>query len=269
MSTATLCLLWFVDCCALQVHPRASDFFFDNEDCFLSWSTPLRSADDVLLGELLLAFFDWSVKHKVTDACAKASFRLLGLLLPSDADDLLLPKWSQLKALLEAVYHNCVVPVDICPNDCMAFYDCDHAKLGEYRHAERTSCMYCGASRNVTAADGSQRPAKVGYYFPLDFWMTSIFKDPALVDNIEFDVGDFPSGHTSYSKGWYEKVINNPHINCESRNQAIIGMSDGIPLFRDKNSRGVMPFALRLANLPDAASKRYASICRFLSIFLF
>jgi hypothetical protein len=46
----------------------------------------------------------------------------------------------------------------------------------------------------------------------------------------------------------------------DDRNQAIIGMSDGIPLFRDKGSRSVTPIALRSANLPDELSAKFRHI---------
>lgn len=72
----------------------------------------------------------------------------------------------------------------------------------------------------------------------------------------DIDVGDFPSGHTRHSKGWYEKVVNNPHIGgADTRNQALIGMSDGIPLFKHQGSKSVIPISLRLANQPDSISK--------------
>ena len=245
--------------------PRAWDFFVSQAHLFQNWNIPVRGSPDdpesdcLLLGELLVSFFDWSVKHKPTDASAKSVHGLLSVLLPNDDK---LPGWSKLKALLEQVYNNCVIEVHLCPNDCMSFFDCDHPELAHYRHSHRTKCLHCGAGRYVEDSDGVKKAAKVGYYFPLDTWMVSTFKNPALRPHLEFDVGKHPSGHVSFSKGWYDKVINNPHINAESRNQTVIGMSDGIPLFKDKNSRSVVPITLRLGNLPDGISKR----CLLLSV---
>jgi hypothetical protein len=45
----------------------------------------------------------------------------------------------------------------------------------------------------------------------------------------------------------------------DSRNQALVGMSDGIPLF-DNGSRSVTPIALRTANLPDDLSSKFRHI---------
>lgn len=47
----------------------------------------------------------------------------------------------------------------------------------------------------------------------------------------------------------------------DSRNQALVGMSDGIPLFRDKlSNRTVVPIALRTANLSDHMSTKFNHI---------
>jgi hypothetical protein len=60
---------------------------------------------------------------------------------------------------------------------------------------------------------------------------------------------------------WYvAQVTTNPAMAADARNQAIIGLSDGIPMFRDKDSRGVTPIALRDANLPDDLSMKFRHI---------
>ena len=55
-------------------------------------------------------------------------------------------------------------------------------------------------------------------------------------------------------------MIANPAIAEDDRNQAVVGMSDGIPLFRDTGSRSVTPIALRTANLPDDLSAKFRHI---------
>jgi hypothetical protein len=47
---------------------------------------------------------------------------------------------------------------------------------------------------------------------------------------------------------------------ADGRNQALVGMADGIPMFRDKQSRGVTPIALRTASLPDHLSVKFRNI---------
>jgi hypothetical protein len=56
------------------------------------------------------------------------------------------------------------------------------------------------------------------------------------------------------------QVTTNPAMAADSRNLALIGMSDGIPMFRDKDSRGVTPIAMRTANLPDTLSMKFRHI---------
>lgn len=95
------------------------------------WNDPVYRDDDtptpdILLGELLLMFFEWMHAHKVTDACAKSVYTLLTTILPENANA---GSWNTAKALLEGVYNRTIMTVDICPNDCMAYYDCRHPKV--------------------------------------------------------------------------------------------------------------------------------------------
>ena len=53
------------------------------------------------------------------------------------------------------------------------------------------------------------------------------------------------------------QITSNPKMNADTRNQGIVGMSDGIPMFRSKSSRGVTPIIFRTANLPDELSMKF------------
>ena len=119
---------------------------------------------DILLGELLLYYFEWMSTQKVTDACSKNVYNLLHLLLPADADT---PKWSRLKTMLEHVFNQNVIAVDICPNDCISYVDAKHPSLSDYKHSHRTKCNKCGEARFINI-NGKKVPAKRGYYFPMD-----------------------------------------------------------------------------------------------------
>ena len=46
-------------------------------------------------------------------------------------------------------------------------------------------------------------------------------------------------------------------MNRDTRNQGLVGMADGIPLFRDKHSRSVIPVMLRTANMSDNLSMKF------------
>jgi hypothetical protein len=78
-----------------------------------------------------------------------------------------------------------------------------------------------------------------------------------LAEHLPLDAGERPSGHVKKSWGWHNKMTNNPRMNYDQRNQALVGMSDGIPMFRAKHSKGCVPIALRNANLPDSLSQKF------------
>lgn len=61
--------------------------------------------------------------------------------------------------------------------------------------------------------------------------------------------------HVSWSRAFKEKVINNPHFYTDFRNITLVATTDGVPLFDDQH-RGMWPFILRTANLPDSLSMR-------------
>lgn len=52
-------------------------------------------------------------------------------------------------------------------------------------------------------------------------------------------------------------MVQNDRLNGERRNQSLVGMSDGIPMFRGKYSRSCVPIALRNANLPDSLGYKF------------
>jgi hypothetical protein len=66
------------------------------------------------------------------------------------------------------------------------------------------------------------------------------------------DPSNYPSGAVQRSKGWQEKVTDNPNINSDPRNQAITMSADGVPLFKDRNAGSAWIFVTRASVLPDA-----------------
>ena len=52
-------------------------------------------------------------------------------------------------------------------------------------------------------------------------------------------------------------MTSNPAMNTDTRNQGLVGMSDGIPLFRSKHSRSVIPVLLRTVNVGDELSMKF------------
>ena len=58
------------------------------------------------------------------------------------------------------------------------------------------------------------------------------------------------------SDGWRRKVVDNPNINADPRNQGLAAGCDGIPFFKDKNSRNGWPFVVTDENLPTGAYRK-------------
>jgi hypothetical protein len=243
-----------------------ADDFFASEN-FASWADKLnREVDDdeyneLLLGELLLTFFEWMCVHKTTLASARAVHGLLSLLLPPATSNF--PTWAKMKHMLDLVYDTNVVEVDLCPNNHIAFWTPTHPVLlrAGYGHGHRTHCPYpnCGAARYLWVG-GKRKSVKKGYYFPLDTFVQGIFRDADLDASRKTtaDTSPFPPGHIRFSKGWYDKMTNNPQMNEWS--QGLIAAADGVPMFRHKASKSVVICILRQANQPDHLSKKFGKM---------
>ena len=159
---------------------------------------------DIILGELMLIYLEWMGSHKVTDACAKDAYTLLSLLLPDGANG---GSWTTTRKMLKAIYDRTVVAIDICPNDCISYYNAKHPTMQHYRHAHRNWCPHCGADRRIKHKDGTERVAKQGYYLPCGTWFRDLFKIDGLGPELSTEAaGMRPTGHVSRSRGWNKKV---------------------------------------------------------------
>jgi hypothetical protein len=210
------------------------------------------------MSEVLAAMFAWAGRHKATDQSAEDCWAMLGMLLPDDND---FPAFSFAKKIIGNYMQETVEVIDMCPCDRFAYMDLSSAPFASYKNAHRTQCPIrgCGKSRHVRVkarVGYNLLPRKVMYYLPLKQFLTDVFRNDELACHLHNDAGDQPPGAVVTSVGFYEKVTNNPAINFESRNQAIIMSSDGIPFFKDKGSnRKGYPCAARLANPPEAYGK--------------
>jgi hypothetical protein len=140
---------------------------------------------------------------QVSDAAAKAVYELLLLLLPPENNA---GSFALSKKLLKKVCESRVVKIETCPNDCVAFIDCKHPKLAHYKHAHRRCCPTCGADRWLERADGKRKAAKTVYHLPAGPWLRDLFRDVDVAPFLASDYEEQPSGHTTKSRGWHEKV---------------------------------------------------------------
>jgi hypothetical protein len=174
-----------------------------------TWDDPVfppggEDPPDLLLGELMLMYFEWMGTTKVADAAAKGVYKILSVVMPSDANG---GSWTTAQKMLKAIYENSVVAVDICPNDCIAYYNCKHPKMKHYQHAHRTWCPRCGADRKLTDKKGETRSAKQGYYLPCGNWFRDLFKINGMGPELSTGAAQSrPPGHVGKSRGWHKKV---------------------------------------------------------------
>ena len=112
--------------------------------------------------ETVVMVLDWMAAHKVTDSAARDMWRICKVLLPKEVGDSY-PGWWKMKETLRKYEVSAMERIDLCPNDCIAYWDSKNLLGNEvYRHAHRTKCPVCNTSRYVVdPKTGAKRPAKV------------------------------------------------------------------------------------------------------------
>lgn len=189
--------------------------------------------------EITLLFLDWITTYKATDKCAAGAWNILKAMVPPGAD---VPTFESVKNLLRRGERTHVRRYDLCPNDCIVYWDSKYLPV-PYQHSHRTACPVCGEKRYVVdPADGAQRPAKMCFFFPIAPFVRSLYSRPDLVPFLAHDVEDGrPSGDITRSRGFAEKVRDNPHMNVDARNLGLVCTTDGVPYFDDQRRGQSLP----------------------------
>ena len=192
-----------------------------------------------------LILLDWMSSQKVSDAAARAVWSMVSALLPEDAE---MPSFYSVKQRLRKYEDQAVRRIEICPNDCIAYYNTEHLTGAHaQRHVHRSRCPVCATPRYVTdPKTGRTLPAKSMYHFPLAPFVRALHDRPELAKHLWHDCGDNPEGHVTRSRGFRQKVTKTPHMSVDNRNLALIGTTDGVPFFDDQ-IRGCWPFFFRFA----------------------
>jgi len=226
----------------------ACDLFADIADSLEK--TAVDDVDMAKVGDCVMLLLDWMSKFKSTDVSADGMWQFLESVLPKENN---LCTFQVVQKVMLTHKDKSVIKYDVCVNDCVAFIDSTCTELEEYKYSSLEQCPRCGADRNVMNERSEMVARKCFYYFPCKQYFRDLFNMPDLVpylhNNLPQDA--FPVGHVRNSRGWQDKVTNNLNISSDSRNQAIIVSSDGVPLFKDMHSTSVWPLVIRSANLPD------------------
>jgi hypothetical protein len=204
------------------------------------------------LATVLLATFDWIARHKATDASAEDMWAILRGCCDRERFPLV---FSKAEAILKRHIASTMKIVDVCRNDCVAYWDCSSPEMSHYKYSGLKHCpnINCGLPRYVYDLQGNEHASKVMYYFPIAKYVADLYQ---RIDLIPFMSQDYqndslPKGHIRKSNGWKQKVTDNPKMNGDPRNQAFIMSTDGVPYFRDFGSRSGWPVVIRNAGLPD------------------
>ena len=95
--------------------------------------------------ELTLVLLDLLCAHKITDSAAEDMWNVVKMLLPPDIDA---KSFRTVKKILDDHRDKTVVRIDVCPNDCIAYWDSSYLAT-PVRNAYRMKCPVCGVSRYV------------------------------------------------------------------------------------------------------------------------
>jgi hypothetical protein len=238
-----------------------------------------------LVIEVLLRMIDWMGVNKATWTSAAGVWDMLHSLVPDEAN---FPVFSHVKGVLIQYMAGRVEIISICVNNCMAFYDCTSSgySADEWQTESEDFCSICGEDRwlreDINALPGTPRkvinssPAlhaytsdvtscdiwfdihltpQVMYYLPVKHFVRDLYAQADLVPHMGVSVGNAPPGSVKRSRGWAQKVTNNPVLTGR-RDLAFIAQSDGVPYFKDKTCRSGTVATLRVANLPEAMGKQ-------------
>ena len=186
--------------------------------------------------EVTLFLLDWMCSHKVTDAATENLWNLVNMILPDQVD---IPTFAEVKNILRKNEMKYVKRYDICPNDCIVYFDSKNL-VKPYKHSHRLKCPKCSTPRYVVdPSDGRTRPAKVFFFFPIAPYIRSLFARPDLVPYLyhDSDRGTTP-GHVKHSRGFKKKMWDDSYMASDHRNLGLIGTTDGVPFFADQK-RGI------------------------------
>lgn len=167
--------------------------------------------------ELVVFLLDWMHGHKITDAAGKDIWKLFKAILPSDVD---MGTFSRVKNFMRKFEYKAVRRIDICVNNCVVFWNSKNLPRSfRSLHAHRTRCPVCGEPRYVTdPATKKDTARKVVYHFPLAAYIRGLFSRKDLAQHLSHTHGYRPDSHIVLSRGFKEKVLDNPNMQGDARN---------------------------------------------------
>ena len=205
--------------------------------------------NSITVGEVLLIMFDWVAAHKTTNRCTADVWNVLRAVVPPGTNP---GTFAMAERILKAHLGDALVRIAVCRFDCIAYFNFKSEPFAHMQYADLQECPMCGAARSVELR-GKLVDAKVMYWFPSQRYWEYLFSDRDLVPHLYNDTSCSvdPVGSLRASQGYFAKVLQNPNISADPRNQAVVLSTDGMPFFKDIKCRSGWPVLMRSAMLPD------------------
>ena len=207
--------------------------------------------------EVLLTVVDWYASHKQTYTATSDLFNMFKLIAPPGTT---LPSFNQLRNVLDRHRLEVCQVYDACPKGCIVYHNFTGI-LKSHQYGELDECPSCASPRFV-GMGGQRRAAHTVYFFPIARYLKDMFARSDLcpyLDNRPSGTSSTPETSIKLSRGYRDKILNDPSLRGDHRHQGLVMSSDGIPYFgaSGKHSRGAWPLLVRLASLPDGLWDRF------------
>jgi hypothetical protein len=207
------------------------------------------------LCDVMLTIVDWYASHKQTYTATMDLYNIIKLVVPPGTT---IGTFNQLRGVLDRHRLETCQMYDACPAGCIVYHNFPGI-MNSHQYAELDECPQCAQPRYVGL--GSERRAShIVYYFPIARFLTDMFSRPDMCPYLD----NRPSARTpetsvKLSRGYRDKVLNDPSFHGDHRHQGLVLSTDGIPYFGSsgKHSRGAWPLLARLASLPDGLWDRF------------
>ena len=199
--------------------------------------------------------FEWIARNKATDAASKTAWDMLAEVCPREAFP---QSYSFVKGILTKYIDGKVTKIDVCANGCIAYHNCTSEPLAHHKYAHLQECPVCDLSRSIrvqTRYGDTDTPRAKMYYLGVADYFRELFRQPDVAMHLDYNTGTRFPGNIKQSRGFHRKVLTNPLMNGDGRNQAVIATADGVPLFKDMTARKGHPFMLRPANADEHLQK--------------
>jgi hypothetical protein len=207
------------------------------------------------LYEVMLTVVDWYASHKQTYTATTDLYNIMKLVAPPGTT---MGTFNQLRGVLDRHRLEVCQVYDACPKGCIVYHNYTGI-MKAHQYGDLDECPSCASPRYVGM--GSQRRAShTVYFFPIARYLKDMFARTDLCPYLDNrPTTQTPETSIKLSRGYRDKVLNDPSLRGDYRHQGLAMSSDGIPYFgaSGKHSRGAWPLLVRLASLPDGLWDRY------------